>query len=597
MMDKKELEIMGFEPVYDYTQFSHDYNVNVIPEHDFKKLVHDTFKTIAGILRNTYGPYGSTVMISTNIGETVTTKDGYNVFEAIGFSHHYKRMVYLAIKKIIERVNRNVGDGTTSCILLADKLFNNINKIIRTSDEKRKTLEILSDIEKHLLDPEIIECDKEDNIISYLDKESLYHLINLANNYDDELTNVIMEALSPEYDNDCKVIKIRNVIPEQELDYTSDGVTRFNVDKLPGNYRVRINMDTEFGLSLSKPTNVKIALYDHGFTSTDWTNFNANYDKETLTIIMARAFSNGFMDNEYLRYMKERSLTKQPVKIYLCELKGDFQTEIRDLAAVLKCNINTLNFMEELNHDTLPTVSVCVYKNDCMCFDINPSNTPTEYIEKIREELKNDKSGSYINKRKYLERIEALELKSEDSIISVVGSSSLELKMLMDKIDDCISIVKSAYEWGTVPNMFQYGDYRMSKYIKMCLEEYDKNTDSVDVMTLKSSIANSIKEAISELFTDIWKSKFDDSNDSMMSSIKNVLYNGTYDYEHKHTSYNIIADVFVPSYELPTSSQYDLEVIAASISIVKYLLTSRALVFDANLMQMTGDKGHYKKMD
>ena len=151
MMDKKELEIMGFEPVYDYTQFSHDYNVNVIPEHDFKKLVHDTFKTIAGILRNTYGPYGSTVMISTNIGETVTTKDGYNVFEAIGFSHHYKRMVYLAIKKIIERVNRNVGDGTTSCILLADKLFNNINKIIRTSDEKRKTLEILSDIEKYLL--------------------------------------------------------------------------------------------------------------------------------------------------------------------------------------------------------------------------------------------------------------------------------------------------------------------------------------------------------------------------------------------------------------------------------------------------------------
>ena len=80
-----------------------------------------------------------------------------------------------------------------------------------------------------------------------------------------------------------------------------------------------------------------------------------------------------------------------------------------------------------------------------------------------------------------------------------------------------------------------------------------------------------------------------------MSSIKNVLYNGTYDYAH--TSYNIIEGVFVPSYELPTSSQYDLEVIAASISIVKYLLTSRALVFDANLMQMTGDKGHYKKMD
>lgn len=592
MMDKKELEIMGFEPVYDYTQFSHDFNVNVIPENDFKKLVHDTFKTIACILRNTYGPYGSTLMLSTNGGETVTTKDGYNAFEAMGFSHHYKRLVYLAIKKIIERVNRNVGDGTTSCILLADKLFNHINETIITPDDKRNALEILTEIEKYLLDSNIIENDKHNNLVNHLDKESLYNLINLASNYDKELTNVIISALSPEYDNDGKVINMRNVIPEQELDYISDGTTKFSVDKLPGNYRVRINMDTEFGLSLSKPTNVKLALYDHAFTSTDWTNFNANYDKETLTIIMARTFTNGFMDNEYLRYMKERALTKQPVKIYLCELKGEFQTELKDLSALCGCKINTLNFMEEINHDELPTVSVCVYKSDCMCFDFDPSNAPTEYIEKIKTQLQNDKSGSYVNKRKYLERIKALELKSEDSIISVVGSSSLELKMLMDKIDDCISIVNSAYEWGVVPNLLQYGNYRIDKYIESISN--DKESDN-NIKLLKSSIAIDIRTAISGLFSDIWKSKFiDDSNEDTMFSMINLLYHKN---SCEHSSYDIIKCKFVSSQKLPTSAQYDLEVIAASISIVKYLLTSRALIFDANLLQMTGDKGHYKKMD
>ena len=60
------------------------------------------------------------------------------------------------------------------------------------------------------------------------------------------------------------------------------------------------------------------------------------------------------------------------------------------------------------------------------------------------------------------------------------------------------------------------------------------------------------------------------------------------------TSFDIISETACNIEDLPTSSQYDLEVIAASISIVKYLLTSRALIFDAHLMTPQGDQGHYK---
>ena len=149
-------ELMPYEKVYDYTQYSHDNHVNVIPEEAFKKLVHDTFRTITDTLRGTYGPYGSTMMISDQ-SQTTTTKDGYNVFESMGFSHHYKRMVYLAIKKICERVNRNVGDGTTSCILLAEKIYNNVNALVKTPDEKRQVLDILDKIEIDLQKTELID--------------------------------------------------------------------------------------------------------------------------------------------------------------------------------------------------------------------------------------------------------------------------------------------------------------------------------------------------------------------------------------------------------------------------------------------------------
>ena len=98
MIDEKlEMDMAGYKPMYDYTQYSHDNHVNVIPEINFKRLVSDTFKVITDTLRKTYGPYGSTILIAS--ANTVTsTKDGHNVFEVMGFSHHYKKMVYLAIK-------------------------------------------------------------------------------------------------------------------------------------------------------------------------------------------------------------------------------------------------------------------------------------------------------------------------------------------------------------------------------------------------------------------------------------------------------------------------------------------------------------------
>ena len=174
----------------DYNAYSNAKQVNVIPEKDFKELVADTFSTIAETLRATYGPYGSSIIISES-NETITTKDGYNVFQSLGFSHNYKKMVYLTIKKIIERVNRNVGDGTTSCILIADKLFRNIEAILSTPDDKRQVLQILDDIEELL---QHINLPDNYNHPVPLTEEHFKNIIRLASNYDEQLTSTITEA-------------------------------------------------------------------------------------------------------------------------------------------------------------------------------------------------------------------------------------------------------------------------------------------------------------------------------------------------------------------------------------------------------------------
>lgn len=582
-MNENELEMNGFVKVYDYSQYAHDNNVNVIPEEDFKRLVRDTFKTITDTLKATYGPYGSSVLISEQ-SETTSTKDGYNVFQAIGFNHSYKRMVYLTIKKIIDRVNRNVGDGTTSCILLAEKIFNNLNEVIKTPDDKRRILNILSQIECNLQDTTKIKKDIDDGVIKKLTPESLTNLILLASNYDDDLTVAIYDALDPNFDIKTGDVSVRNVVPDSDVSLDIDSDVVYSHDFLPGDYRVTINMGIDAKMKLNTPTKIKCVLYDHAFNQTDWKNFIRDWDNTTPTLILARTFTRGFMDYEWMDYLKEVKFTQKmkngdgDPKILLGEIKGAFvQHEIQDLGFIIQTEPRGMH-ASVVDHSTLPEVTVEVYKGNCLAFyDINiPAEKIEDYVNKLETEMKDDTSHSYVKEKEYRSRINCVKMITRDTLLTVKCSSTLESKLLMDKIDDCISIVNSAINSGIVPNLLHYASNRTSRMLI-----YEENSDNV----LENQVLVGICKSIDGLFNDIYMSRYGKECDV-------DTFARFYDYTSDE-SYNIIIDDFVPMETLPTSAQYDLEVLSASISIVKYLLTSRALIFDAHLMTCVNDVGHY----
>ena len=578
MTDIPPAEISGFEKHYDFTQYSHDNNVNVIPKDDFNHLVRTTFKCIADILRNTYGPYAQAVMI-TDQSETFATKDGYNVFNAVGFSHRYKRLVYLAIKKIIDRVNNNVGDGTTSCILLAEKLFAELDRVIKTVDDKRNIMNVLTQIESYILNKDIIKRDKDEDTIHLLDETALDGLIDMAGNYDTRLTEVIHEALSPEINESGIIRAIRNVVVDTKLDRECD-ITTYTIDYLPGDYRVRVNMDSEIALAFMEQRPVRIALYDHAFSDSDWNFFMETYDGKTDTFILARTFNKVFMDNAYTRYMRDLALKKAPVHVFLAEIKGEYiRDEILDLAAVL--NTEPIGVYSKLvDHEHLPVNNIIIHNGNCMCFEM--PEIPKTYIETLKYDMENDTSGSLTKQQIYRSRIKALSNTAHDTLITVTTNSSLEMKVVADKIDDCISIVNSAMTYGIVPNLFTYGYWRMMEYKQI-------EVDATD--TLAHDAADAIMHAIRGLFNDIWYIKHGDSHEEKRDAIAKDLYN------EPSESFDVIIEGFLPMEQLPTSAQYDLEVNEASISIVKYLLTAGALVFDAHFLQTVDDTGSYKPIE
>lgn len=588
-LDFENVEAMDgavFQKTYDYTDYAHRNHVNIIPKEDFRRLVADTFKVLTERLRDTYGPYGSTVMISTTTGDTVSTKDGFHAFQSMGFSHQYKNLVYKAIYKICARVNQNVGDGTTSCVLLAEKMFNNIRTCLKTTDDERNILSVLSDIEAELQNTDILEEHRNLGIIKPLDRKALGGLLQMSGNYDNKMTDVIEKALDPGVDDDGNITSLRDVVVESKLEYDGESYTTYEVDYLPGDYRVRVDWmgHQELGLKFQDKQSVRIALYDHKFGKGDWNLFRAEYDKVTPTIIMARDFSKDFLDIDYARtYLREREAVKEngviTVPVILCRLVGRYyQKEGGDLAAVLKTKMIDMSNIP-VDHESLPCVPIQVWKDNCMCFWTD--YVPEDYIALVKQEMINENTDSLIMKKDYFDRIRALEHKTNDTMITVKSGTSIEKKMIEDKIDDCTSIVESAHTFGIVPNSLVYGDFRINQI----------DTTSMSDPDLGEMVKKAIDKSIIELFYDLWRSKHGDEYPEKFTAISADMFSG-----EDMQSFDIRKETFVDVQDLPTSAQYDIEVIVAAISIVKYLLTSRSLIFDSHLLTPVQDNGVYTQI-
>jgi hypothetical protein len=158
-------------------------------------------------------------------------------------------------------------------------------------------------------------------------------------------------------------------------------------------------------------------------------------------------------------------------------------------------------------------------------------------------------------------------------MLTVKCGTQLEAKLITDKIVDCISIVESAIASGTVPNILNYAYNRLHEI-------------TGDELETAASVA--IRDSVVGLFQDIYESKYGKEYDVSEMESRQAEF-----YSQNTMSYDIITDKFVPMTERPTSTQYDLEVVVAALSIVKYLLSGGALIFDAHLLTNINDEGRY----
>mgnify|MGYP001173610349 CR=1 FL=1 len=79
--------------------------------------------TLANAVRVTMGPKGRNVVLDKKFGAPTVTKDGVSVAKEIELEDAYENMGAQMVKEVASKTSDEVGDGTTSVVLLAGEFL------------------------------------------------------------------------------------------------------------------------------------------------------------------------------------------------------------------------------------------------------------------------------------------------------------------------------------------------------------------------------------------------------------------------------------------------------------------------------------------
>ncbi|MEM4318438.1 MAG: thermosome subunit alpha [Candidatus Pacearchaeota archaeon] len=110
--------------------------IYVLPENVYRMIGKDAQRNnigaariVADIVKSTLGPKGMDKMLVDNLGDVIVTNDGVTILEEMHVEHPAAKMMV----EIAKTQEAEVGDGTTTAVVLAGKLLENAERLL---DEK-----------------------------------------------------------------------------------------------------------------------------------------------------------------------------------------------------------------------------------------------------------------------------------------------------------------------------------------------------------------------------------------------------------------------------------------------------------------------------
>ena len=164
---------------------------NIVPENKVREVQKETLNIIADALCKSFGPKGSSTAFVKNIdpkGVNVVsehTKDGHTIVSNIQFIHPIERSVQDILTDLTRYVVKEVGDGTTSAIILCKTVFDRLcdaNVIIENSpaDTINRINSVITEVSNRVL-AKAKECTVDD----------IYNIALISTNNNEEIAGIL----------------------------------------------------------------------------------------------------------------------------------------------------------------------------------------------------------------------------------------------------------------------------------------------------------------------------------------------------------------------------------------------------------------------
>jgi chaperonin GroEL len=404
----------------------HKFTKEIIIGEDLRRGLRAGVNKLAQAVLVTLGPYGKTVILTSDIEPSYITKDGVSVAKRIKLRDPIENVAADLIKEVAEKTLALVGDGTTTSICLANELinigFDLINEGIPYMDVK-KDLDLLTAETLRLL---------EEGAKPLEGKDAIEQVATISANNDIEIGRIISEAYA--HSNIVKVYEgskqadelvltegmevettywdkaFINVMEKQSIKYDES----FNVIIIDGKL---LNLDPIAGILKQTETLGKnfVIIADH-FGDQANNLFKENHNRGALTIVPIK--SPGFG--------KHRKDLLSDIAYYTGAKVLEENKKYASIASVGK----------------ITKVEVTPEKAFLVVDKVDPQRI--NELKQYKNTLEGDNPMRILIER----RIGALEGKA--SSIFVGGNSEVEMKERYDRVDDAVRAVNSAIEEGIV---------------------------------------------------------------------------------------------------------------------------------------------------
>lgn len=562
-------------------------NWNVIPEEDFKERVRFIFSNVSNVLAKTAGPFGSTTILE-RYGEPHITKDGLNVLSSIHFKENTDRNILSLLSRISIQVANLVGDGTTSSILVANKMLEKLEEHQEIIDSvmPRDIVNIMN-ICSTLITNTVYNIAKPVTI----DSGEIHNLAYISTNGSKEIATMISDIYkqtenpSIEYKGSKTSETYIEIVDGFKMEYmtyidnifiNSDNNICRASNPLILIFNYKLDIDESLRLVDAAVTKAReegktlfvIAPY-YSPAMLERIKRTSSYDikqHNSLNIIYLRAslVNAAFkkLYNDFAVLTGGQIVTEQDIEILPSESDGkDLISLKEEYDRLLTYHIGTVG--EISVNDAGTTITGLYNKNEEMYSKI-VLDAETEYNNKLQEFY--DRSLTDLGFTEAKNRIS--KLRGKMGTIYVGGYTTLEQKAKYDLVEDAVKACESAYLYGYVIGSNLVTPYVIESII-LSNDKYVKELDEFNPLT--STMLRIIKDAYEEVFQIIFNNKYTKIKNSSVD-IKEVFNTCITEYK----SFDITTDEF--SNAVINSSRTDVEILKGAISILSLLISSNQYI-------------------